>query len=256
MAGEGYRLRIPEKIWPPEGLNHGLRRLYRVLRARYGLSVTPEQAELLFWEGFIRTRGYDWPQDFEIRLDPSAPLTEELIAKRIARVEGRPRILDVGAGPTTILGYTYDDVPLDIVAVDPLADGYAALWRHFGIEPPLPVHPGAGEDLLELFDPATFDFAFARNSLDHSLDPSRIISNMVELVRPGGWVVLRHHRNEGEEQAYEDLHRWNFDLREGDLIVWNPDSETSVTEALAGRAVIEETGYHPLQGLTCALRVT
>ena len=32
----------------------------------------------------------------------------------------------------------------------------------------------------------TFDFGYARNSLDHSYDPVRVICNMVKAIKPGG----------------------------------------------------------------------
>ena len=63
------------------------------------------------------------------------------------------------------------------------------------------------------------------NSLDHSADPFTIISNMVGLVRPGGIVLLRHKRNEGESARYGGLHQWNFDVVDDSLIVWNNASK-------------------------------
>jgi SAM-dependent methyltransferase len=225
-----------------------------VLRARFGLKVTPDEAELLFWEGFMRTRGYEWPHGYERRMDPLAPLSEELIARRLPLIdEDRVRILDVGSGPTSVLGQVHDAKELEIVAVDPLAKGYRAIFRRLGLTPPHPVQPCSGEDLPKHFSPASFHFAFARNALDHSLDPVEIIGNMIDVVRPGGFVVLRHHRNEGERQGYADLHRWNFDLQEDDVVVWRPDQRTSLSEAFADRVVLDEAN---LDGpwLTCVLR--
>ena len=35
------------------------------------------------------------------------------------------------------------------------------------------------------------------NALDHSFDPVLGIERMLQVTRPGGWVLLRHARNEG-----------------------------------------------------------
>jgi SAM-dependent methyltransferase len=94
--------------------------------------------------------------------------------------------------------------------------------RRAGIEPPIPPIACRGEALLERFRPETFDIAFARNALDHSADPARVIKNMVQLVKEGRFVVLRHLRSVGQHQFYRGLHQWNFDLEEGEFIIWRP----------------------------------
>src|SRR5438046_3597674 len=38
------------------------------------------------------------------------------------------------------------------------------------------------------------------------------IRNMVRVVRPGGYIILRHRRNEGMAEAYRGLHQWDFDV--------------------------------------------
>jgi SAM-dependent methyltransferase len=146
-------------------------------------------------------------------------------------------IVDVGAGPATSLGYRYPGKTLTIVPVDPLADEYERLLHEAGLDPPIRTIRVAGEDLLEHFGPRTFDIAYAVNSLDHSADPFRIISNMVGVVRPGGVVLLRHKRNEGESARYDGLHQWNFDVVDDSLLVWNNASEVNVGSALWGSAL-------------------
>jgi len=147
-------------------------------------------------------------------------------------------ILDVGAGPLTSLGYRYPGKTLSIVPVDPLADEYDRLLRDARLVPPIRTIRVAGEDLPGHFGPQKFDIAYACNALDHSADPLRIISNMVAVVRPGGVVVLRHKRNEGEQARYGGLHQWNFDVADGRLLLWNKAGVVDVGSALEGRAVV------------------
>ena len=55
---------------------------------------------------------------------------------------------------------------------------------------------------LFILPPQSHDFLENRhlapgNALDHSFDPVLGIERMLQVTRPGGWVLLRHARNEG-----------------------------------------------------------
>jgi SAM-dependent methyltransferase len=101
--------------------------------------------------------------------------------------------------------------------------------------PPVPTRRLDGEHLVEYFGRDRFDVAYSRNALDHAVDPTVIIEQMLDVVRVDGYVVLRHVRNEAERQAYGQLHQWNFEERDGQLVVWRVGHETRVGELLAGR---------------------
>jgi SAM-dependent methyltransferase len=178
-----------------------------------------------------------WATDRESRLAPDTEIRDPLVRAELERMPAEEiSILDVGAGPLTILGYRYPGKTLTIVPVDPLADQYDRLLRGAHLEPPIRTLAVPGEALLEHFGPHRFDIAYATNSLDHSAEPLSIISNMVSVVRPGGTVLLRHKRNEGESARYGGLHQWNFDVVDGELLVWNNAVEVNVSTALEGRA--------------------
>lgn len=180
----------------------------------------------------------EWWSDRESRFNPDTEIRDPLVR---AELEQNPAheisLLDVGAGPVTKLGFRFPGKTLTIVPVDPLADEYDRLLGELGLEPPLRTIRVAGEELLEHFGSRRFDIAYATNSLDHSADPFTIISNMVALVRPGGAVLLRHKRNEGESARYEGLHQWNFDVVDESLLVWNNAGTVDVSAGLDGRAL-------------------
>jgi SAM-dependent methyltransferase len=195
--------------------------------------------EVDFWAGWLTGKPgtEQWAGDREERLDPETEIRDPVVRRELDRNPAEEvSILDVGAGPLTWLGYRYPGKRLTIVPVDPLADAYDRLLGDAGLEPPVRTIRVAGEDLLEHFRPASFDVAYATNALDHSADPLAIISNMVTVVRPGGVVVLRHKRNEGQSARYSGLHQWNFDAVGGGLRLWNEATEVDVGSALAGRA--------------------
>jgi SAM-dependent methyltransferase len=221
-----------------------LRTLPRRALVRFGLVRrllwrTRAKSEVDFWAGWLTgAPGTEqWAHDRELRLDPATEILDPLVRVELDRSPvDEISILDVGAGPLTSLGYRYPGKTLTIVPVDPLADHYERLLRDARLEPPIRTLAVAGEALLEHFGSRRFDIAYATNSLDHSADPFAIISNMVSVVRPGGVVLLRHKRNEGESARYGGLHQWNFDVVNDRLVVWNNAVEVNVSAALEQRA--------------------
>jgi SAM-dependent methyltransferase len=201
---------------------------------------TRKSSEVDFWAAWLAgAPGTEqWASDREARLDPNTEIRDPVVR---AELEGNPAeqisILDVGAGPVTWLGYRYPGKTLTIVPVDPLAEEYDRLLRDAGLDPPIRTIRVAGEALHEHFGSRRFDIAYATNALDHSADPFAIISNMVAVVRPGGAVILRHKRNEGEQARYGGLHQWNFDVADDSLLLWNSARAFDVGSALEGRAL-------------------
>jgi SAM-dependent methyltransferase len=221
---------------PLEGL---LRRLHASLAGQETFWRRGLAHEVGWWERWIVQKGRRWPDEFRERLDPQTPLREELIVELLPSIAHDPvRVLDVGAGPATSLGKVHPERTLEIVAVDPLADEYAALWRNAGIRPPVPTERGTGERLVERFGTAAFDIAFARNALDHTIDPLTVVEQMLEVVRESGYVVLSHSQNEATKARYRGLHQWNIALEGSDLVVRRPRHEINLSAELAGRAVV------------------
>jgi SAM-dependent methyltransferase len=217
------------------------RRLMAVgLRTRTGRELLWREKgvshELDFWTRWFATKGLYWPDDYRRRLDPRAELDEPLIVERLAEFGDEVAILDVGAGPLTILGKHHPGKALKITPVDPLAREYDELLASFGVDPPIRTALCPGEELLQKFEPGQFDLAYARNSLDHSYDPVAIVRNMVAVVRPGGYVLLRHVRREAEHQNYSGFHQWNLDIEDDHLVLWNRVSKHDLTEELAPSA--------------------
>jgi SAM-dependent methyltransferase len=181
----------------------------------------------------VRTRGLQWPQEFARRLDPAQPLLPE-VAERVRRIAGDPvRILDVGAGPATCLGYVVEGRRIDITATDVLAGVYDRLWARSDVTPPVRTIYADAERLTERFAPDSFDIVYAQNSLDHAARPRNAIEQMVQVAKPGGYVLLSHAIDEGVNEGYAGLHRWNFTERAGAFVLWNPRETIDMTRALS-----------------------
>lgn len=243
-------MRDPGRLPVPEFSREPLRRLAGRLPPGVNRIVGLEM-EKRFWRRYVQTRGSGWGLTLDDRLDPEAPLTERLI---LDRLDGLPRelsILDVGAGPLTVLGKRIEGRTVHMTATDPLGDTYRELLAREGVvAPPVATLTCAGEDLLERFGPARFDVAYARNALDHARDPLTIIRNMIALTKPGGLVALRHNRREGERRQYTLLHAWNFDVTDEGPVLFDRRRRFVLRDALGASA---DVGGHLDRQWACAV---
>jgi SAM-dependent methyltransferase len=222
---------------PIRRLRWALRRIRRRTLSVDDLWHEDVPAEVEFWRRYLLTRGSDWPDEYQHRVDPTAALSEPLVADRLGRFAGPAvSILDVGAGPLTILGKRHPDRELDITAVDPLAEHYDRILAEAQVSPIVRTIPCAGEALVDRFGEAAFDIVYARNAIDHTVHPVDIIHNMVAVVRPGGFVALRHYRQEAVSTGWAQLHQWNFDVGGGELLIWGRQVMHNITQLLADQA--------------------
>lgn len=209
----------------------------RIMKALWDKGISDE---VKFWEQYIATEVLEYKDEYKMRLDPLSLLQENLIIDCLHDIPSDTvSILDVGAGPLTSLGKVYTGKILKITAVDPLADEYDRILKNANIVPPVRTILCYGEQLPDKFEPESFDFAYARNALDHSYDPLLIIKNMLALVKKNGFVLLRHRINEAENQNYWGLHQWNFNIKQNNFIIWNQAVEYNVTQILYHEAQIE-----------------
>lgn len=195
--------------------------------------------EQRFWSNWLATKGARWPDRFQVRFDPTARLRGD-IAKIVQSMgKRRLRILDVGAGPVTNIGFTLPGFDLDITAVDPLSPVYAALLHLHGLTPPVPTAFAPAEDLSAFFDEGSFDFVHCTNALDHSMDPIRDLREMLQVMAIGGTIYLSHHEDEAVAENYIGFHQHNFTVRDGRFVIWNRDREIDVAAEFGDAATVE-----------------
>ncbi len=230
-------------------------RLLRSLAARINRTApvdwsarSPEEAwqasidgEVRFWKDWLATKGEKYPGSYDRAFDAELEL-QPAIAALVTASEGQTvTLLDVGAGPLTFLGRTHPRWNLDITAVDALGAQYSELLDDAGLVPPVRTQTGESERLTDQFPRDAFDLVSARNTLDHSYDPVRAISEMVACAKPGAPVLLVHHSKTAEKERYHGMHQWNFEVVDGTLVVWRPGQRTDVGEALGSSATFEQS---------------
>ena len=159
--------------------------------------------ESAFWQAWFETKGGQWPDDYAKRVDPELPLQPELRELLEAPEGSTVRVLDVGAGPLTMLGKVWPGRIVDLVAVDPLARQYDEIMEKVGVTPLVRTQAADGEKLSDVFPAASFDLVHARNCLDHSYDPVLCLKQMFALVKPGGHVVTTHFNNEAGKRKLQ-----------------------------------------------------
>lgn len=210
----------------------------RVLPAEWVWSRT-FGSEVKYWAKWLAREGGEYHSQYVHRLDPTAELDDPLVTSTVEQIPAREiSVLDVGAGPLTAMGKRYRGRHINVTAIDPLAHEYDRLLAEHGINPPVRTVYCPGEEISPRLGEDRFDIAYARNSVDHSADPLKVIREMVTAVRPGGVVLLRHFRCEAKNVHYYAIHQWNFDVEDGDLILSRPFRSYNVTHALASEARI------------------
>lgn len=203
--------------------------------------------EVAFWDHWLATKGFNWPDDFRRKTDPRAKV---LIPKwALPAATTRPRrflpgqrprlsILDVGSGPLSLVGTRLPGVDVELTAVDPLAEEYDALLRKHGIKPLTRVQPCPAEAVADVIGESRFDVVYSQNALDHTENAFAGLEQMVRVVKPGCWTVLKHTIDEAETESYGSLHDWNFRIEEGRFLIWNRRARIFPDEQLGSAAVI------------------
>jgi SAM-dependent methyltransferase len=193
--------------------------------------------ELKFWDtwlsskgGFWKEHGYDWTEDFKTRMDPESILQDYVANEIIARYIRFPLILDVCAGPLTILNKKMDGERLNIFCIDALAMEYDEMLMRYEINPLIRTLYGEAENFkMDYF----FDVIHCSNGLDHSYDPIAAIVNMITHLNTNGVIILKHFIREGARGNYGGLHQWNFFEKDGHFIISDSEgNEINVTMSM------------------------
>jgi SAM-dependent methyltransferase len=207
-------------------------------RARWSKHLGSESG---YWERLIRSPDR-FREQFGWCLDPELEVRQDELREAIDAV---PRddlqILDVGAGPVTVVGRRHGRKSIRVTAIDPLADAYNAALAKSGIQVSVATQQYSIEELADRFPAGSFDVAYCHNAIDHMPEPMLALEIMLSLVRPDGFVVIRCLPDEGERNSYFGIHQWNVDLDGPGLVVWNRSTRHLVGEELAGRAEIVST---------------
>jgi hypothetical protein len=69
---------------------------------------------------------------------------------------------------------------------------------------------------------------------------------MLAMTRSGGFIILLHEENEGRNEMYHALHKWDFFCENGEFFIAGPGpsgGRCNVTQMLSERADVECSLY-------------
>lgn len=195
--------------------------------------------EIAFWDRLFATNGRCGgnPDVYKYRMDPKCPFQ---LSDDLENVNSK--IIDVGSGPYSRIGFYIGGKKLDVTLTDPLAAVYRAIGKKYNVTYPLEVQTGMVELLHLIYGKSVFDFAHMSNSLDHCFDPVRGIMELLYITKVGGKIILRHSDNEAAHEKYKGFHQWNLTIHDGKFIIWRPDHKPiDVENVIKKYATIECT---------------
>jgi SAM-dependent methyltransferase len=204
-------------------------------------------SEVSWWRGVINAVGDEaqWHDELAARAQPDKPFADWLVPLITTAPLSEAKVLDVAAGPISVLGWVHDGKPVAVTAVDALADEYNQMLDRKGLTPPVRTVRCEAENLSDIFPPASFDLVYMQNALDHCYDPLRVIDSALKLLKPGASFIISSYINEAASAHYEGLHQWNVDIDEGEMVLWRPDARIRVADVLGDAFQVTNHTYAP-----------
>ena len=155
------------------------------------------------------------------RLDPDKKI-EDFLTELLTDISGDSiKILDIGAGPITMVGYKLNNKVVELIPIDPLAKVYTRILTRKNIHPPVRTIVGNVEKLSKQFGENEFDLVYANNSIDHTANPVKALNEIHHVIKPNHYFYFSHFINEGEINKYYGLHQWNFYYKNDSLFLSN-----------------------------------
>lgn len=208
---------------------------------RFGIFFKWKTALTLIGTEFHQQNLVQYIERLKPHFNSTTPLNHELIELLdIMTLTSTPTILDIGAGPISKVGKIYQGKKIALTPIDPIAKRYNKILKKLNYTPPCPTQKGVGETLSKQFNKNTFDLIHARNSVDHTNSPAKVITEALEVLKPGGYLYLNHYQNEADAANYYGLHQWNFYEKEKCFFIGGKNRKAqNVNLLIAGIATVE-----------------
>jgi ubiquinone/menaquinone biosynthesis C-methylase UbiE len=120
-------------------------------------------------------------ENFPSTIDPRI-YHVQLLLEHLGELNGQ-RVLDVGCGKGRFARVLNEKYPQSSIVAFDLAE---AMLRHV----PPPLHACAGSMISLPFQTASFDCAYAIESLEHAVDIDTAVAEICRVVKPGGRIAI------------------------------------------------------------------
>jgi len=195
-------------------------------------------SEVYYWDNAL-SLGHEYDEQILRLLDPNKrigafpPKLLDFINELKKHASSRVKVLEVGSGPVSTLGWGVEANIIEVVAIDPLAKQYSKIMKTKTYSYPINPIVGQGEKVGELFSGESFDVIYSRNALDHSSSPAQCINSMFKVLKEGGLVYLEGFVNVGTHEDWKGLHQHNLIPENGNLVRYDKKgSATNLTNTV------------------------
>lgn len=143
------------------------------------------------------------------------------------------KIAELGSGMFCTIGSIWKGVKVKVYPSDALADEFNQILKENSVIPLIPVEK---QDMANLTYPdGFFDIVHCCNALDHCFNPLQALKEMYRVLKPNGYIYLRHFVNVGENEQYAGLHMWNINKSgKNDCIIWNQNERFLLSDLFPG----------------------
>lgn len=207
------------------------------------------QEEISFWDKELSLTGL-FAADMAKRLrEPEKVFPSDVIPyiEELSQKHGRrPRVLDAGCGPLPYLAYGHLSGKMELVGADPLAEVYLQLLAKHGHQPTAPLVKCKGEELTRVFGVEAFDLIYMKNALDHCQSPREVFQQMVQALRPGGYIFILGTVKEATRQNWAGLHQHDlYQAPGGRLMDQHKAGGRLITECISDSYGLEVVKANP-----------
>ena len=191
------------------------------------------EAEMTYWHlAFVSDEPWaaQLRDEFRALCDPRRDV-DPSVAQLLGEIGGN-RVLEIGAGPLSRVGYVMDGEPVRLTSIDSMALYHQRLLDHHGFVAPQRSVQMDPERLRQGMPDQVFDLVVLREALHRCWNPAQALGCAFDMLRPGGRLLISGQENIGATTGYFAFHQWNLTAEDDDLIVWRPGCSLSVREIL------------------------
>ncbi len=192
--------------------------------------------EFTFWKRFVKEDRFtkDWCSS-----EKTNELYPVVYSFLYANTHIGSRILDFGSGPVSLLHGSFHPSVVEVISSDPLSTLYQQIvdFPAIGISPPLKY---AAEDAREALGDVggQVDVVHMSNAWDHAKSPTAALEAMIDILLPGGYLIIQGFENEAEWEKYQGFHQHNVSLCDhGRLLLLDKEGSGLVVEPSGGEVV-------------------
>jgi len=194
--------------------------------------------ESTFWDEWFKTRGSKWPERYIERMDPNTIFPQNLVNLLPSNIKSID-VLDVNAGPLTVLGKKSDGKDICITATDSYADIYDEIIEKYDVTPLVRTLKVDPEEVAEYFRDKQFDLIYTRTALDCCHDPVATLSAFCKVLKKHGVITAYTFLNDSPKNAFTSKPQLVFNYDDKGIYFIDGDKKIYIENILPDNMILE-----------------